>query len=64
MTRTQMKIYIEGVENKHFLEDVKKGDPDFREPSDAWNENVKLCFAMMYQGWLIGARCFDHKRYE
>lgn len=64
MTKTQMKIYIEGTENKDFLEDFKRNDPDFAKPDDSWSENVKMCFAMLYQGWLIGSDNFDHAKFE
>ena len=59
-----MKIFIEGTENEEFLDVFNTLDPDFNGVDDNWSPDMCLYFAMVYQGWLMALRKFDHKKYE
>ncbi len=55
-------IYEAAGKNQEFLNDIKKADND-NPPSIFDSDSVRLSFAMVYYGWLVGKYGTNWEKY-
>ena len=53
MNARVQELYDKSLEDKEFLDDIKRADED-NKPSIFARKSEKISFATMYYGWLVG----------
>ena len=63
MKKSIKNLYKEAVNNELFKTEFKKADIEYEEPKFYSSDKLKIIFACIYMGWLIGRGEFNQYKY-
>jgi len=64
MNAKTRKLYEEAKDNKQFQEDLKLFEYKYHKPTMCWSMELKIIYASVYMGWLIGKGMYNENNYE
>jgi len=64
MTEFVKKLYEEAKNNLNFREELRHSGEESYKPTIFWGDLHKICYAAIYQGWLVARGEYNESNYK